>query len=67
LNLTRQAKGIVQEAKRNVANQRKLLVSLEADEHTERAAEAQRLLGQFEELQALHIADRDRLRKELGL
>jgi hypothetical protein len=67
LNLTRQAKGIVQEAKRNVANQRKLLASLEADGHTERAAEAQRLLGQFEESQALHIADRDRLRKELGL
>jgi hypothetical protein len=67
LNLTRQAKGIVQEAKRNVANQRKLLASLEADGHTERAAGAQCLLGQFEELQALHIADRDRLRKELGL
>jgi hypothetical protein len=67
LNLTRQVKGIVQEAKRNVANQRKLLASLEADGHTEGAAEAQRLLGQFEELQALHSADRDRLRKELGL
>jgi hypothetical protein len=27
---------------------------------------ARRLLAQFEELQALHIADRDRLRRELA-
>jgi hypothetical protein len=31
------------------------------------AGEARRLLRQFEELQALHVAGRDRLRRELGL
>ena len=56
----------VAQGQKNVANQRKLLVRLEAHGHIEQATEARTLLAQFEETQALHIADRDRLRKELG-
>jgi hypothetical protein len=38
---------------------------LERDGHD--PSQAMHMLQQFQELQALHIADRDRLRKELGL
>jgi hypothetical protein len=48
-----------------IARQRQILVDLERGGHD--TAEARRLLAQFLELQALHVADRDRLRGELGL
>lgn len=47
----------------HVRSQRELIAKLEKDGHDTTAAAA--LLLQFEELQALHIADRDRLRQEL--
>lgn len=48
---------------RVVTRQRRLVSKLEADGHDTR--EAQALLARFEDLQALHIADRDRLIDEL--
>ena len=53
------------EVQRHVAYQRELVAQLERDGYN--TAEATRLLKQFEEVLAMHIADRDRLRKELGL
>jgi len=55
---------IVQGA-RTVARQRRIVADLERDGHD--AAMARALLGQFQHLLDLHIADRDRIRKELGL
>jgi hypothetical protein len=49
---------------RNIARQRKVVAELERDGHV--SLEAKRLLGRFEELQELHIADRDRLEAELA-
>ena len=46
-----------------VARQRELVAELERDGHDVR--EAMALLKQFEALQALHVADRDRLRAEV--
>ena len=48
---------------RHIVRQRELVAELERDGHD--TAEAIRLLTSFEELQVLHIADRDRLRREL--
>jgi hypothetical protein len=48
---------------RHVATQRELLNKLERDGHD--PSKAWSLLTQFEELLAMHIADRDRLRKKL--
>jgi hypothetical protein len=48
---------------KNVANQRKSVAELERDGHD--AAQARELLQRFEELQAMHIADLQRLRNEL--
>lgn len=53
------------EALCEVANQREHVVQLERDGLD--TAEPTRLLRQLEELQALHVADRERLLKELGL
>lgn len=54
----------VREGQGHVERQRVLVSELGRDGHdTVRAVE---LLQQFEELQALHIADRDRLRGELA-
>jgi hypothetical protein len=49
---------------RYVARQRKLVTELEECGHD--SGEATLLLRSFEELQTLHIADRDRLRKVLA-
>jgi hypothetical protein len=46
--------------------QRAVLCELSRDGHKEAAERAARLLMQLEETQALHIADRTRLTKELG-
>jgi PAS domain S-box-containing protein len=47
----------------NIARQQKVVAELERDEHV--SLDAKRLLAQFEEIQELHIADRDRLEMEL--
>ncbi len=48
----------------NVARQRELVAELERDDHD--ASQANQMLAQFLDLQAMHIADRDRLIKELS-
>jgi hypothetical protein len=47
-----------------VARQRALVAELERDGHDTQSSRD--LLEQFEEMQKLHIANRDRLRAELG-
>jgi len=47
----------------NVECQREIILQLELDGHD--TVEAQRLLVYFEEQLAMHVADRDRLRREL--
>lgn len=44
--------------------QREIVAELERDGHD--VSEARKLLVQFEELQAMHVADRDRLIDELA-
>ena len=51
-------------AAQNVARQRELVAELERDGYD--ATQAKKMLEQFLEQQALHIADRDRLIKELS-
>jgi hypothetical protein len=48
----------------HVQNQRTLLADLHRGGHD--TTEASSLLRRFEELQSLHVADRDRLRRELA-
>jgi hypothetical protein len=48
----------------NVARQRELVAGLERD--SQDASQANKMLEQFLEQQALHIADRDRLIKKLS-
>jgi hypothetical protein len=48
---------------KQVAEQRERVIILGQDGHDTTGAAS--LLSQFEELQALHVADRDRLRREL--
>jgi len=53
------------EAEQNLARQRAILSRLKQDEHdTARAAD---LLNQYEKMLQWLIADRDRLRKDLGV
>jgi hypothetical protein len=54
----------VSEGERHIAQQHEIIASLERDGFDASAAKA--VLLQFEELQRMHIADRDRLKKELG-
>ena len=49
---------------RVITRQRQLINQLEADGHDIRAARS--LLARFEDLQASHLADRDRLIKEIS-
>ena len=51
-------------AAQNVARQRELVAELERDDHD--ASQANQMLAQFLDLQAMHIVDRDRLIKELS-
>ena len=53
------------EAERNIASQRELVAQLERDGLD--TAQPTLMLEQFEEVLAMHIADRDRLRAEPGL
>ena len=48
----------------NIARQRDLIAELHRDGH--HASQAKQMLAQFLDLQAMHIADRDRLIKELS-
>jgi hypothetical protein len=57
------AEGHIALGERHIVRQRKLVVELEQKGCD--TAEAKRLLASFEELQAMHIADRDRLRRQL--
>ena len=59
-----QAERHVEQGARHVAEQRERVVVLQRDGHD--TTEALLLLGQFEELQTLHVSDRDRLRLELA-
>ena len=54
----------VSQGERHIAQQRELIAQLKRGGHGTR--QAIQLLRQFEELQKLHVADRDRLRKELS-
>ena len=58
-----EAEARVTEGNRAIALQRKLVRTLEADGLP--SAGAKRLLAQYEESQLSHVADRDRLVKEL--
>lgn len=58
------AEGHVDLGHRHVARQREIVAELERDGHDVR--DAKRLLETFEKLLKMHIADRDRLRRELG-
>jgi hypothetical protein len=59
-----QAEGYMAMSKGHIATQRTFAAALLRDGHD--ASQALALLLRFEELQQLHIADRDRLRRELG-
>ena len=54
-----------QRTTRHVVRQRELVAELERDGHD--TIQATDLLARFEELLQLHVGDRDRLRRELGL
>ncbi len=58
-----QAERHVARGKEIIAEQRERVARLERDDHD--VAQARELLQKFEELQAIHLADRDSLRKEL--
>jgi hypothetical protein len=57
----------VAESKQRIVRQREVLRELERDAHADAAARARELLAKFEETLALHIADRDRLRKQFEM
>jgi hypothetical protein len=59
-----QAEHHVELGKQHIRRQRKLVAELKDDGHDTNSAE--RLLVQFEELQALHVTHRDRLARELA-
>jgi hypothetical protein len=58
------AEGYMTMGKQLVASQRTFAAELSRDGHV--ASQALAMLLRFEELEQLHIADRDRLREELG-
>jgi hypothetical protein len=60
-----QAERHVVEGERCVAEQRARAFELERDGHD--TTNYLLLLGHFQELQEMHVADRDRLRKELAV
>jgi hypothetical protein len=60
-----QAERHIAEGEAHLVRQRALVARLELGGYD--TSEAIRLLRQFEELQAFHLAHRDRLRKELGV
>jgi hypothetical protein len=59
-----QARRHVADGERHVARQRELVAELERDGHD--TTQSRALLNQFEQMLALHIADRDRIEQELA-
>lgn len=59
-----QAERHVTQGERSLTRQRDMIAGLETHGHNSLAA--RQLLTQFEELQAMHVAARDRLRRELS-
>lgn len=59
-----QAERHVSEGERHLASQRRIVAELERDGHP--VEQARELLRLFEDTQAMHIADRDRLREDLA-
>lgn len=59
-----QAERHVAQGERHIASQKAIVVRLTMDDLDAKAARA--LLLQFKEMQALHVADRDRLRAALA-
>ncbi len=57
------AKGHAARGQRIIEEQHRLIAWLEQDGHD--TSQARALLREFEQMQALHLADRDRLEKEL--
>jgi hypothetical protein len=53
----------VERGEQSVARQKEIVRALERDGHD--AKHAREMLATFEEIQKLHLADRDRLRREL--
>jgi hypothetical protein len=60
-----QAERHVVQGEGHIAKQRAIVAELERDGHDARIARD--LLDQLEQMQELHVADRDRLREELGV
>jgi hypothetical protein len=59
------AEQAVADSERHIARQKELIAELERDGHSGQAA--RELLAQFESVQAVHIAHRNRLRRDLNL
>jgi Spy/CpxP family protein refolding chaperone len=59
-----QARRHVAQGEQHVMRQRELVAEMERDGHD--TAQSRALLKQFEELLALHVADRDRMERELA-
>jgi hypothetical protein len=66
LERLRQAERHVVQGEHHIARQKGIVVRLTMDDLYEHAKAARALLLQFEEMQALHIANRDRLRATLA-
>jgi hypothetical protein len=60
----RQAEGRVTQGEHLLARQRQLVAKLE--QHGPNAVAAKAFLAQLEEMLQMHVADRDRIRQELG-
>lgn len=59
-----QAERHIAQAEKTVARQREIVAELRRDGHDTMLAQS--LLKEFEELLALHVADRERLRREVA-
>jgi hypothetical protein len=55
----------VDEGEQHLRDQRRIVDELERDGHAKSAEKARELLATMEQTQALHLADRDRLRAQL--
>jgi hypothetical protein len=58
------AERLIAQSQSLIVRQRQLIAEIEGNGHD--SATARELLRQFQETQAIHVADRDRLLKELG-
>ncbi|MGE3873589.1 MAG: hypothetical protein AB7F74_11600 [Parvibaculaceae bacterium] len=54
----------VAQGRQHIAQQKQIIIALESGGHD--TTEAKRLLLNFEDVQKMHLADRDRLKKELA-